>query len=307
MSIQTDAPLDGSPPQTGSLVFLGTGISGIAQITTEAELYIRNAEIVFYHATSDVMAAHIATLNNNLVDLFKYYGENKKRRTTYVQMAELILREMRKGKRVVAAFHGHPGFLVMAVRRASAIARSEGFQVRILPGISSVDCMVADLFIDPGMFGLQIVKAGSYLRGNALLAKSGHVALLQVDSVGDTTYSFTGYKHHQVDVLFDKLIDEYGGQQEAVFYTASRLPGTEAVIRKQLLSDFRGSSATATIGTGILYIPPQGLTLESVLQRQAFRNRDPYGEFERRALQQLDEQETLPISNISQSAATTVS
>src|SRR5271157_2935832 len=105
-----------------------------------------------------------------------------------------MLREVRNGKTVVAVFHGHPGILVLATRRAVAIARQEGFSARIVPGVSSVDCLLADLGIDPGVGGLHVLNADTFLRGAATLSTSGHVVFLQVGSVGDSTFSWTRYK-----------------------------------------------------------------------------------------------------------------
>ena len=109
--------------QIGCLVVAGVGITALSQVTPEVRSQIKAADIVFYHATSGVMAAYIGKLNSNTVDLYQCYGEGKRRRRTYIQMAELLLCEVRKGRRVVGVFHGHPSFFVMATRRACAIAR----------------------------------------------------------------------------------------------------------------------------------------------------------------------------------------
>ena len=166
---------------------MGVGITAISQLTREVDDYIRRADIVYYHATTGVIAAHIRQLNGGAVDLYRLYGEGKQRTKTYVQMAELMLREVRGGKSVVAVFHGHPGILVMATRRAVAIARREGFPARIIPGVSSVDCLLADLNIDPGVGGLHVLNAETFLRGATTPCTSGHVVFLQVGPVGDST------------------------------------------------------------------------------------------------------------------------
>jgi len=273
---------------TGQLIIAGVGIAAVSQMTAEVRSHIRCSDVVFYHATSGVMAAYIRALNPNLVDLYRYYGEAKIRRKTYIQMAELLLREVRKGRRVVAVFHGHPGFFVMAARRASAIAREEGYDVRLLPGVSSVDCMLADLSIDPGKFGLQIVKAGSYLRGKTELLTSGHVAFLQVDSVGDSTFSFTGYKHSRLAEFFGKLSDEYGEKQEIVYYVAPIFPGTDPSVTTKRVGQFRQPGNLSGLGAGILYVPPRGDSYNSMLNRQAFESGQVYGEFELTAIEELD-------------------
>jgi hypothetical protein len=68
------------------------------------EIFYVGTNSIFYHATNGVTATQIRTLNPNAIDLYEYYGEAKKRRITYVQMAELMLREVRLGKTLVGVF-----------------------------------------------------------------------------------------------------------------------------------------------------------------------------------------------------------
>lgn len=149
----------------GRLVLVGAGVAAVSHMTLEAIGHIKAADIVFYHATNGVAAAHIRELNSNVVDLRQYHEEEKVRKVTYIQMAELMLRQVRLGKNVVGVFHGHPGVLVMAARRALAIAEVQGYETHLLPAVSSIDCLFADLRVDPANHGVQILKAGSVLEG----------------------------------------------------------------------------------------------------------------------------------------------
>ena len=276
-----------NPLKRGHFIVVGTGLKAISHMSTEVVGEIRRADVVFYHVTNGVTAAHIASLNRNLVDLFQYYGEEKLRKITYIQMAEVMLREVRQGRRVVGAFYGHPGIFVKAARRALAIAEKEGFETKLLPAISSIDCLFADLRIDPGLYGFQMVKAGSFLRGRASLATSGNVALLQIGSVGDPTYSFTGFKHAKKRLLFKKLIRIYGANHDSVYYLSATFPGVNPVIIKRKLENYRDPKVLESVHSGILYLPPVGLTLDEVLSSQAFGKHDAYGSFEKEAITKL--------------------
>ncbi|KAI1495904.1 hypothetical protein F5X99DRAFT_100465 [Biscogniauxia marginata] len=59
-------------------------------------------------------------------------------------MSETILREVRRGFYVVGVFYGHLGIFVNPSHRAVAIARNEGHQACMLPGISVEDCLFVD-------------------------------------------------------------------------------------------------------------------------------------------------------------------
>ena len=125
----------------GSLTIVGTGIQAISQITLEAVGYIREADRVFYHATNGVTSSYIRSLNPQSIDLYEYYGEGKNRSITYVQMAELMLREVRRGLNVVGVFHGHPGYFV---------SPAEGSPDRLAGGLChrpSAGCVRAGLYV----------------------------------------------------------------------------------------------------------------------------------------------------------------
>lgn len=64
-----------------------------------------------------------------------------------------MLDEVRAGQNVVGVFYGHPGVLVTSSQRAIAIAKDEGYPAKMLPGISAVDTLWADLGVDPSRSG----------------------------------------------------------------------------------------------------------------------------------------------------------
>lgn len=272
----------------GRLVIAGTGIVSLAHMTTETLAHVRSADIVFYHATTGVTATQIRRLNSNAVDLYAYYGEGKIRTATYVQMAELMLREVRKGLYVVGLFHGHPGFFVKAGRRALAIARIEGHATHLLPGISAPDCLFADLRIDPGVIGVQIMKASHVLRRDAQVATNNHLILLQVNSVGDDTFSYTGYKKAKLDGLFERLINIYGEDHEAVYYVAPVFPGFDPIISTRALRAYRELRVRDTVSASTLYLPPLGVALSSLTALQAFDNTEPYSPHEMHIIDELE-------------------
>jgi precorrin-2 methylase len=278
----------------GRLVIVGTGIMAISHMTLETIDHIRHADIVFYHATNGVTATQIRELNANAVDLYEYYGEGKRRNITYVQMAELMLRQVRLGLTVVGIFHGHPGYFVSPARRALAIASMEGYETALLPAVSAPDCMFSDLRVDPGVFGCQILMASHVFRKESIIAITGHVVFLQVAAVGDRGFSFSGYQNAKLETFFEKLVEMYGEQQESVYYMAAIFPAFEPEIVVHKLVDYRDPKVLQTVSSGILYLPPKGITVSSLQSAQAFTGDNPYGAFEAKAVAALDKHETPP-------------
>lgn len=233
---RVDAGSSQGSTRAGRLTVVGCGIRAVAHFTQEAIGHIRTADAVFYSVPDGITAACIRELSPTAVNLSTHYGDGKPRGITYVQMAEVLLREVRAGKTVVAVFYGHPGYFVAPARRALAIARKEGYPAALLPGISSTDCLFADLRIDPSQGGCQILEATDFLLRNRPLMSSGHVVLLQVGSVGDATFSYGGFKHAKRGVLFERLImvEQEWMEQDAMEQVVTTLAAEQDVVEQYM-------------------------------------------------------------------------
>ena len=60
-------------------------------------------------------------------------------------------------------FYGHPGIFAWSPHKVIKVARAEGYQAHMEPGISAEDCLYADLGIDPGRCGCQHYEASQLL------------------------------------------------------------------------------------------------------------------------------------------------
>lgn len=95
-------------------------------------------------------------------------------------MAEAMLHPVRHGQNVVTIYYGHPGIFVYASHRAIQIAHKQGLKAKMLPGVSALDCLFADLGIDPSYPGLQVLESTDFLVRNRKILTDGHLVLLQV-------------------------------------------------------------------------------------------------------------------------------
>jgi hypothetical protein len=163
----------------------------------------------------------------------------------------------------------------------------EGYSTTLLPAVSAPDCMFADLRVDPGVFGCQVMMASRVFAKNVIVATTGHVVFLQVSAVGDSGFSFSGYRNAKLQAFFDCLIALYGEEHEAVYYMAAVFPGLTPEISVRKLKDYRSSEEQASIHAGMLYLPPQGVSFASLEHTQAFLNGNAYGPSEKRAIAEL--------------------
>ncbi len=243
---------DGDQPvkKTGKLVIVGSGIKAVGQFTLEAQAHIQQADVVLYAAADPVTDMWIEKQNPNAFDLYQYYANDKNRIVTYVQMIERMLDELRAGKYVCGVFYGHPGVFVTPSHNAIAIARQEGYEAEMLPGISAEDCLYADLGVDPSIPGLQIFEATDLLLRQRRIDTAMNLILFQVGCVGDVGFKFHGFENKNFNILVDYLEQAYGPDHEVINYVASMFTMAQTTMAKHKISELRDPKVAATI-TGI--------------------------------------------------------
>lgn len=182
-----------------------------------------------------------------------FYGEGKARIDSYAEMIEYILSHVRSGALVCGAFYGHPGVFAFPPHESIRRARSEGYRAWMLPGISSEDCLFADLGVDPAVTGLQSYEATDFLMNARTIDSSSQLILWQVGALGDWTYKRSGYDLRALPLLVQKLSDYYPLSHEIVIYEAAMFPNCPPSIARVPLQALQAMSVTAA---STVYIPP---------------------------------------------------
>jgi uncharacterized protein YabN with tetrapyrrole methylase and pyrophosphatase domain len=235
----------------GSLIVVGTGIS-VAHLSAETRGWISSSEKVLYCVADAASERLILTLNPNAESMYAYYGEGKNRSETYRQMVDRTLECVRSGQQVCVVYYGHPGIFVNPGHRAIELARAEGFDARMLPAVSSLDCLFCDLGFDPSG-GCQMFEATDLIVRQKHLDVFSHVVVWQIASVGDLGFSFKGFDSRYVPNLVSYLRRYYSSEHEVVVYEAAQYPICEPVIKRQPLVELQNMKLS---GIDTLYIPP---------------------------------------------------
>jgi precorrin-6B methylase 1 len=237
----------------GSLVCVGIGMTLGSHLTPLARDYIQNADVVFTGLSDGIVEMWIAGMNADVRSLQSLYCEGKSRMDTYREMVEAMLTEVRAGKRVCAAFYGHPGVFAWPTHKAIEIARSEGYSAHMEPGVSAADCMYADLGFDPGKYGCQHYEASQFMFNRRRLDTAAYLVLWQVGLSGDQSLArfSTGAAYRQV--LVDVLSRDYPLDHEVILYQAATLPTFRPKIIRLRLAELPGSEADMHF---TLVIPP---------------------------------------------------
>ena len=237
----------------GSLACVGVGITLGSHITPLARSHIEQADVVFVAASDGIVEKWVESMNADVRSLQPYYREGKSRMTTYRQMVDAILTEVRAGKKVCAAFYGHPGVFAWATHKSIAIARKEGFEAHMEPGISAEDCLYADLGIDPGTFGCQHYEASQLLFYGCRIDTAAYLVLWQAGTVGDQPFARSAPDIAYQQVLVERLAENYPLNHKIIVYRAATLPIHAPRIERTTLGNLAQARVEAP---DTLVIPP---------------------------------------------------
>jgi len=238
----------------GSLTCVGTGMLLAGQVTQEALSTMESAEKLFFLVHDSVTQEWLRELNPSAESLYDSYGEGRDRSETYAEMVQRILAPVREGKRVCAAFYGHPGVFVQPSHDAIAKARAESHEARMLPGISSEDCLFADLGVDPGTRGCQSFEATDFLLRRRRFDPRSMLVLWQVGAIGIRDFRKSElWNRDGVEVLASVLLKTYPPEHQVIVYEATPYPVCKPVIHRVALAEL--GRAPITLRT-TLCVPP---------------------------------------------------
>lgn len=230
----------------GSIACVGLGMTLGSHLSPLARSHIEQADVVFAALSDGIVEVWLESMHPDVRNLQPYYGKgDKSRATTYRQWVEVMMIEVRAGKRVCAVFYGHPGIFAWSPHEVIKVARAEGFHAHMEPGISAEDCLYADLGIDPGRHGCQHYEASQLLFFETPLNPQACLVLWQVGLVGDASMKrfSTGPEYRQV--LMDVLAEDYPLDHEVVIYRGATLPIQQPRIRRVALRDLPATDISA--------------------------------------------------------------
>lgn len=233
----------------GQLVVVGSGIKSVAHLSQETILVIKQASKVLYLVNEPLMKEWIERECKLCQSLDNIYFGFEKRGDAYQAMTDFILSEYEQCPNLCVIFYGHPVmFASSAMRAVHAIKKKNADEATILPAISTLDCLFADLALDPGVQGCFSVNALDFLIYKKKFDLSSELVLLQLGNLAKYGQS----KAASLQVLQKYLQEFYPESHELCLYEASQYPRASARIDFFPLSEL---DRQAVSGISTLYIP----------------------------------------------------
>lgn len=162
----------------------GLGLQTVSQVTREVEAAIRASREVLYLDTGVATRPFLESLCPRITSLYEQsYREDHARVSAYEHMAARVVDAALDHPPVTFAIHGHPLIAAHPPFLMLELAHALDLQVAVLPGISAIDTIFADLRTDPIVHGVQMYEATDLLLRRRPLQPDVPAILWQIGSL----------------------------------------------------------------------------------------------------------------------------
>jgi uncharacterized protein YabN with tetrapyrrole methylase and pyrophosphatase domain len=237
------------------IAIVGLGVSGVHQITREVEETLRRCNETFITDMGVGVVEYLETLSPKVTDLTSRYEAGNHRILIYRRMASEVVAAALEHPPVAFATYGHPRMFCYPTTLIQRAATVLDLAVEVLPGISFLDTLLAELGIDPGFDGLQIYEATDLVVRRRPLQTDVNCVITQGPIVMDAYNRQGEPSDENVGLLQEYLLEFYPADHEAVFVVSKTHPLLDSI--KQAVPI--GKLATALqqgASVGTLFVPP---------------------------------------------------
>jgi len=171
-------------------------------------------------------------------------------------LAEQVISAAMTDPPVALAVYGHPTVLVMPSKMVRALASTFGLRVKILPGISALDCLIVDLDIDLGTNGIVMYETNYVLVHRPPLDPFIPCLLWQAGVAETRLYSSKPSRPERFQRLQDYLLQYYRHTHKIALAISATSPQVGPHITwvhvDQLVQSYKNITALST-----LFIPAE--------------------------------------------------
>ena len=236
----------------------GLGIQTARQLTREVEHALRSSQEVFYLDTGAATPQLLESLCPRVTPLYwQSYSDDRPRIGAYEHMARQVIEAALDHPPVTFAIHGHPLVAVHAPFLVLEAARELRLQVAVLPGISAIDTVLADLRLDPVVNGVQMYEATDLLLRRRPLQPDVPAIIWQIGPLETALHSQRRSRPERFHRFVAHLRQFYPGSHEVVAIYSSPHPLMPPETLGFPLEDMPSHAGRIHAGF-TLYVPPSG-------------------------------------------------
>ena len=208
-----------------------------SHLTPLSRSYIEEADVVFAATSDGIVELWLAKMNPRRAQPAVVLSRRKiARRQLSARWSRRCSLKCAPASASAALSTVIPGVFAGVPHDAIELARREGYDAHMEPGVSAEDCLYADLGIDPGRYGCQHFEASQLMLYRRRIDPSAYLVLWQVGVAGDRSLTrfATGAEYRQV--LVDVLMRDYEPGHEAIVYKVATLPTQQPRIERTTIA-----------------------------------------------------------------------
>ena len=234
----------------------GLGLQTAVQVTREVESAMRSSREVLYLDTGVATMPYLQTLCPRVTSLYdESYVESASRVGAYDHMAARVIESALDHPPVTFAIHGHPLVAVSAPFLVLDLAKALDLRAMVLPGISAIDTILADLRLDPVVGGVQMYEATDLLLRRRPLQSDVPAILWQIGPIETCLHSMSVSRPERFVRLVAHLCLFYPPDHEVVAIFCSPHPLLAPTVFRFALKDLGNYAGEIHAGFS-LYLPP---------------------------------------------------
>lgn len=260
------------PKGTPDIYIIGTGVVPGLHLTREAEAAIRGSTEVLYVDKSFGIEEFLSSMCPKITDLHAAaYREGAERLDAYRAMASYVIEAALDHPPVTFALYGHPLVYAFPPFIVAAAARAIGLNVKVLPGISSLDTMFVDLHFDPCTQGVQMYEATDLLLRQRPIQPDVPCFVWQIGTVESRLYSIASSTSGRFSKIKDYLAKFYPMDHEMVAVYSSSMPLVPSNTVKFTLNTIEEKASELHQGVTV-FIPP--VKVRDIADRELLQEMD---------------------------------
>jgi hypothetical protein len=241
------------------LYLLGAGIAFPDHLTIQTIEILGRCKEIHTNLAEDQLVALPADIREKCVSLANLYRDGRERRDNYKKVTEAVVERMNSVRPLAWLTPGHPLIFDSVSQALMAAAEEHGWVAQAVPGISSIDTVLAEVGYDAA-HGLIVYEAYELVKQNVVVSPSFAALLLQPGAFGSSVAHLSGAWHPDLAPLRDHIRTFRDPDHECAFVWSSRSRfGRDKVWWSRV--DEMESVPTEALGNSTLFVPPVGAAL----------------------------------------------
>jgi uncharacterized protein YabN with tetrapyrrole methylase and pyrophosphatase domain len=168
-------------PANIDLYIIGAGVAFPHHLTLQAIESLSSSVCICTNIPNEYLDRLPSNIGSKCKSLWPLYRESRIRAENYRDVREAVVREVETNRPTAWLTPGHPLVFDSVSTDLLKIAATRRWNTCVVPGISSIDTLLADIQYDPAN-GITIHDATSIVYRNVPLATSVPLLLLQIGS-----------------------------------------------------------------------------------------------------------------------------